>query len=196
MIARLKGKLESKTVGRIIVDVGGVGYLVHVTLSTYSKLPEEGEPVSLNIYTHVREDALTLFGFHSEEEKRIFLLLLDVPDIGPKMASDILSGISVHDLVRAINARDIARMTSIPKVGKKRAEKIIIELSDKLAGFISAEGEGAAPVPGKTAVEKEALSALLNLGFSRAQAEQALERLSGGLDLETLIRDALKLMGK
>lgn len=199
MIAHLNGKLLKKNTGSIIIETGGVGYEVIAPLSTFYCLPDEHEPVSLHIHTHVREDAFTLFGFHSAIEKDIFKLLISVSGIGPKLAVNILSGIGPGDLLKAIVGGDTARLNAIPGVGKKTSERIALELKDK-AARITHDIE----VPQARATSDEdkeifddALSALLNLGYSAKPARQAVERALSTINeknLEGLIKDALKLL--
>ena len=176
MIASLRGRLAEKQPNRIIVDVGGVGYDVAVPLSTFYKLGDPGSEVALRIHTHVREDALALYGFVTSFEQQIFERLIAVSGIGPKLALAVLSGIEPIDFVRAVQASDVARLTSIPGVGKKTAERICLELKDRLP--IAA---GLAPEPGRDDVEPgvdlrgDLLSALLNLGYHRPLAERAVD---------------------
>lgn len=171
MIAHLRGRLISKHPGQAIVDVAGVGYDVTISIPTFSELPSAGSEVSLHIHTHVREDAIALFGFLRPEEKQLFEKLITVSGIGPKLAITILSGMATADMVGAIRANDYARLTKIPGIGKKTAERMCVELRDKLDSF----GE-AAPVKSVSAVEEDVISALTNLGYQRAQAEKSVER--------------------
>ena len=199
MIAYLTGTIIKKTPGSIIVDVGGVGYEVIVPLSTFYCLPAEDEPVSLHIYTHVREDVLILFGFFSTLEKNIFKLLISVSGIGPKLAVNILSGIGPDELLKAIVTGNSARLNAIPGVGKKTAERIALELKDK-ASKITTEAD--IPPTQVTCDEDkvifdDALSALLNLGYSSKLARQAIEKALSTIkekNLESLIKEALKLL--
>jgi len=197
MIAFLNGKLISKETDEIIIDVGGVGYQVHTTLSTTQELPSLDEEVTLYIYTHVREDSLALYGFKTHDEKVLFTKLLKVNGIGPRLALSILSGVPPHDFVQAVASEDLARLNAIPGVGKKTAERIIIDLKDKLqsANFLQM------PTAGKTknaALYDDALSALVNLGYNRVQAERTLGKI--GLQEKTsvthIIKDALKELAR
>ena len=191
MIARIRGKLLEKEPTRLVVDVQGVGYEVFVALTTYTAMPDAGGEVSLDIYTHVREDVLALFGFSSRQERRVFERLLGVSGIGPRLAVTILSGGSVESLVGAIRRGDLARLTSMPGVGKKTAERIVVELKDKLQD-LSAE----AP---KSAVETDVLSALENLGYSRAVAEAAVRRAMNGDEgagFDVLFKRSLQILTK
>jgi len=176
MIAFLRGRLAEKQPNRIIVDVAGVGYDVAVPLSTYYKLGEPGSDITLRVHTHVREDILALYGFSTVLEQQIFERLIGVSGIGPKLALAVLSGIDVADLVRAVQLGDVARLTAIPGIGKKTAERIGLELKDKLpktmAGDMAVEID--AGVPGGE-LRRDLLSALLNLGYHRPFAEKAVD---------------------
>lgn len=179
MIAHLAGTLLSKQPNSVIVDVGGVGYEVTIPLSTFYDLGEESSPVALRIHTHVREDALQLFGFRTEREKKLFLHLLSVSGIGPKLAITILSGMSADELIPAIRNNELARLVNIPGVGKKTAERLIVELKDKLSTLSSPELEAqfrvAAGTGSTNAISEDIISALVNLGFQRAAAEKAVK---------------------
>jgi Holliday junction DNA helicase RuvA len=191
VIAHLRGKLAHKDPARVIVDVNGVGYEVFVPLTTFTALPETGSEVSIDVHTHVREDLIALYGFSTRRERKIFEKLMTISGIGPKLAVTILSGGSVDDLVTAIRRGDLARLTAIPGVGKKTAERIILELKDKLQDFADA--------PVKSGVEVDVLSALENLGYSRALAESALRRaVDGDRDpaFEVLFKRALQILTK
>jgi Holliday junction DNA helicase RuvA len=196
MIAHLRGKLIAKSPGHAIVEAAGVGYEVAISIPTYSDLPSLNQEVSLHVYTHVREDALALFGFLRREEKQLFERLIGVSGIGPRLAITILSGLSADAVVAAIRAGDVASLTRIPGIGKKTAERMVLELRDKLEQF-------AAPpaAPAATAVEEDVISALVNLGYQRALAERALGRVSSGKNgekqtFELLFREALAAMAK
>lgn len=199
MIAHLKGTLLSKTTNSIIIDNSGMGYEVSVPLSTFYSLPEEDGPVSLHIHTHVREDALSLFGFKTILEKDLFLMLKSVSGIGPKLAINILSGIGPDDLRAAIAGGDAPRLQSIPGVGKKTAERIALELKDKA---LKIQGGEQPPVQPAGLEEKEtvddAVSALLNLGYNAKSAKQAVDKaialMGGEAHLEILIKEALKAL--
>lgn len=195
MIARLTGKLAVKNPGEIILDVGGVGYQVFIPLSTFYELPERGEVLTLQIYMVVRDDALELYGFLTLQEKEIFKLLLSVSKIGPKLANGILSGIAVEELKTAIMSGDILKLNSIPGIGKKTAERLILELKDKIPkAHVTEQAAGA--LPGE--LFDDALSAMLNLGYRRPLAEQAVKRAinEAGRDrnIEDIIRLALKYL--
>ncbi len=194
MIAHLRGNLIAKHPNQAIVECAGVGYDVVITVPTFSDLPEAGSPVALFIHTHVREDQLALFGFLRAEEKRLFEKLLIVSGIGPKLAVTILSGMPATDMVGAIRSGDIARLTKIPGIGKKTAERMVLELRDKLEEFTSAP-----PAPQATPVEEDVISALMNLGYQRPAAERALSMAArhattGGFD--ALFREALAVLSK
>jgi holliday junction DNA helicase RuvA len=170
MIGRLTGRLATKAPDQILLDVSGVGYLVHIPLSTFYELPEVEKPASLWIHTHVREDALSLFGFLTERERSLFLLLLGVAGIGPKVALTVLSGIPPSELVAALRKQDVRRLVAVPGVGKKTAERMVLELSEKVAAF----AEEAPPETHAVAAE-DVNSALVNLGYRKADAERAVE---------------------
>lgn len=194
MIARLTGKLAVKNPDEIVLDVGGVGYQVFIPLSTFYELPERGDALTLQIYTIIRENAFELFGFLSAKEKEVFKLLLSVTKIGPKLAQNILSGVSCDDLTAAIASGDIIKLRGIPGIGQKTAERIILELKDKVPKAQAAGQEAA--LPGE--LFDDALSALLNLGYKRPNAERAVKRAinEAGRDthLEEVIRLSLKYM--
>ncbi len=196
MIAHLRGTLLEKHPNQAVVEAGGVGYDVAIPISTYSVLPEAGKEVRLRIHTHVREDALSLFGFITQEEKLLFERLISVSGIGPKLAITVLSGLAVPDLVDAIRAGEVNRLVRIPGVGKKTAERIVLELREKLP----APAEAAAPAPDAraalTALDQDVLSALLNLGCAPVAAEAAVRKAKAdGLnEFEPLFRRSLELV--
>lgn len=195
MIAHLRGRLFSKNPGQAIVECGGVGYDVTISVATFSALPAEGAEVTLHIHTHVREDQLALFGFAEEQEKRLFEKLLIISGIGPKLAITVLSGISADRLVAAIRSGDHATLTRIPGIGKKTAERVVLELKDKLEGLaanLPATAGGAHHGP----AGDDALSALVNLGYARPVAQKAIETVvarnpEAAQDFETLFRAAM-----
>jgi Holliday junction DNA helicase RuvA len=194
MIAWLSGVLRHKSVDRLVVDVGGVGYEVAVPLSTYSRAPEMGEPVTLHVHTHVREDALNLYGFSTEIEKEVFLLLIDVSGVGPKLALGALSAVSVEDLLLAITSSDDAKLCSIPGIGKKTAARVCLELKDKVRHLAPPTMREAAPSVSPSGTADDAVSALVNLGYRRPQAEEAVAKVGRSRPdgrLEELIREAL-----
>ena len=194
MIAHLRGRLIAKHPNQAIVEAGGVGYDVTISVPTFSDLPEVGRDVALHIHTHVREDALALFGFLRAEEKQLFEKLIGVSGIGPKLAITILSGMETGAMVAAIRGNDVARLTRIPGIGKKTAERMVLELRDKLAAF--AEAPAAAPLGG---VDEDVISALLNLGYQRPAAERALLAVKNGdktATFDALFRGALAQLSK
>jgi Holliday junction DNA helicase RuvA len=197
MIAHLKGLLQKKTTETLIIDNSGIGYEVIAPLSTFYALPKEDEEVSLHIYTHVREDAFILFGFKTVLEKKIFRLLISVSGIGPKLAINILSGIGPDMLLEAIAVGDIAKLQSIPGVGKKTAERIALELKDKAqkVGTDMKLPPAKVTTPADRTVLDDALSALTNLGYPAKSAGRAVEKAASSLEeisLESLIKEALK----
>lgn len=203
MIAYLSGKLLEKEANSVIIDVGGVGYEAMIPLSTFYDLGEVGEDVSLRIYTHVREDAFQLFGFKTVRERELFLLLISVSGIGPKSAITALSGMSADEIIGAIRQNNLARLNSIPGVGKKTAERLVIELRDKI-GKLSAvaseemKAEGIPQISGD-AVYDDAISALVNLGYQRNAAEKALKQaMQEGTEMsvQKLLRRSLQLLAK
>jgi holliday junction DNA helicase RuvA len=191
LIAHLRGKLIEKAPSRLVVEANGVGYEVFVPLSTFTTMPVEGAEVSLDIHTHVREDIMALYGFSSKQERGIFERLIGVSGIGPRLAVTILSGGSVEGLVSAVRKGDLARLTAIPGVGKKTAERIVVELRDKLADF--AEG------PAKSTIEMDVLSALENLGYPHPVAEAAIRRSAEGetdVAFDVLFKRSLQILTK
>ncbi|HEX3091421.1 MAG TPA: Holliday junction branch migration protein RuvA [Candidatus Angelobacter sp.] len=193
MIAHLRGKLISKHPNQAIVEAGGVGYDVTISVPTFSELPALNTEVSFFIHTHVREDALALFGFLRAQEKQLFEKLLSVSGIGPKLAITILSGMAADAMVAAIKGNNVASLTRIPGIGKKTAERMVLELRDKLDAFgIAPETVSASPV------EEDVISALVNLGYQRPMAERALAKL-GNISAETfdtLFRKAMAALAK
>ena len=205
MIAHLSGTLRAKHATSVIVDVGGVGYEVTIPVTTFYDLGEPNAPVQLRIYTHVREDALQLFGFRTERERELFTLLISVSGIGPKSAVAMLSGMSADEIVTAIRTNNYARLTSIPGVGRKTAERLVIELRDKMAALSSPalEQEMAAGTAGaaqsEDALREDTLAALLQLGFPKPAAEKAITgamQEGGDLSVETLLRRSLRQLSK
>lgn len=201
MFALITGKLAAKSANEVIVDVGGLGYQVFIPLSTFYELPEKGDSVTFHVHTHVKEDAIQLFGFQTSEEKTIFQLMIQVSGIGPKLAINVLSGISAPELVRAVAGGDLARLVAVPGIGKKTAERVILELRDKFAKL--AQEQSAGPAQAAATDEEvihDALSALVNLGYKEPFARKALdmvrESLDGELSIEELLKRALKLLSK
>jgi len=196
VIARLSGKLWETGEGHAVIDVGGVGYLVHLSQVSAATLPPRGEPVALRIFTHVREDALDLFGFATEEEELVFRALIEVRGVGPRAAQNILSGIEARELARAVAEGDVARLTKVSGVGKKTAERLVVELKEKLVPLARASAP-AVPAGPETDPLEQLRTALMNLGYRAPQAEGAVEALRGASDgrpLDDLLREALKLL--
>lgn len=195
MIGQLRGRLAEKRPNQLLVDVGGVGYLVQVPLSTYASVGELHAEVTLLIHTHVREDALALYGFVSSREKHFFEMLLSASGVGPTLALKILSGMTVEELVPAIRAGDLARLTRIPGVGRKTAERIVVELKDKLESVAVEAAKPAAASP--AGAEADVISALVNLGYDARAAEAAAseaKRDAGTPNFEKLLRAALQVL--
>jgi Holliday junction DNA helicase RuvA len=194
VIARLAGTIAEKGDGHAIVDVGGVGYRIHLSQASLARLPPVGERVALRTYTHVREDALDLFGFATEEEEAVFRELIGVKNVGPRAAQNILSGIEARDLAAAVARGDVARLTRVPGVGKKTAERLVVELKEKLLALARAAAPAARPAG---SVEEQLQQALVGLGYRAQQAEGAVaamrERMEGRA-LDDLLREALKLL--
>lgn len=194
MIAKISGALAHKIPGEVIIDVSGVGYQVFIPLSVFYRLPEIGEPVTLHIHTHLREDALQLFGFLEQGEKQVFLLLNNVTGIGPKLAINILSGIPADDLARALKEGDQPRLVSIPGVGKKLAERMVVELRDKFLNLRTqqtAQGDG-------SQLMQDAVSALVNLGYRRPDAEKSVREIMqrGERPLPEVLKEALRRLSR
>jgi Holliday junction DNA helicase RuvA len=197
MIAYVSGNLISKSTEAVVVDTGGVGYELLIPLTTFSRLPEENSPVSLIVHTHLKEDSITLYGFLTPEERSIFRLLIGVTGIGPRLARNILSGISPSDLVSSISREDSARLSSIPGIGAKSAERLILELRDK----VKALGE----VKAHKDIEPDAdssdvVSALDNLGYKNSDSRQAVKtaraHLRRGGNFEELLKESLKILSR
>ncbi len=199
MIAHLRGHILEKHPNRIVVDVGGVGYDVSVPLSTFYGLGDPGSEISLRIHTHVREDALALYGFGTILEQDLFERLISVSGIGPKVAMGVLSGIEPQELMRAIERGDVARLTAIPGVGKKTSERIVLELKDRLPRVEVAPVGAGGGETGHSAVRDDVLSALLNLGYHRPLAEKAvaaaIKTVVDG-DFERTLKQALRELAK
>jgi Holliday junction DNA helicase RuvA len=196
MIAHLRGKLLTKHPNQAIVETGGVGYDLSITVPTFSDLPALGDEVALHVHTHVREDVIALYGFLRSAEKTLFEKLITVSGIGPKLAITILSGMAADEMVNSIRGNDLARLTRIPGVGRKTAERMVLELRDKLPAR-GALTETA--VPAKSAVEDDVLSALMNLGYQRANAEKALAVVARGgspESFEAAFKAAMAILSK
>jgi holliday junction DNA helicase RuvA len=199
LIAHLRGRISEKHPNRVIVDVGGVGYDVFVPLSTFYGMGEPGTDIALRIHTHVREDALQLFGFATSLEQELFERLIGVSGIGPKVGLAVLSGIEPLDLIHAIERGDLARLTAIPGVGKKTSERIVLELRDRLPRVELAAAGEALPVDAAPLLRDDLLSALINLGYHRPLAEKAVDaaikRTPDG-DFERTFKQALRELAK
>jgi Holliday junction DNA helicase RuvA len=196
MIAQIRGRLLRKEPQEAVVDVGGVGYRVAIPLTTFYRLGQPGEEVSLLTHTHVREDTLALFGFLTASEQALFERLISVAGVGPRLAVSILSGIEAPDLVDALRAGDLVRLTRIPGVGRKTAERLVLELRDKVDGLPGAEAPAASP---GTTVHDDLVSALVHLGYSRPEAERGVERSlqeDGSGRFEDLLRRTLRLLSR
>jgi holliday junction DNA helicase RuvA len=196
MIAHLRGKLLAKHPNQAIVETAGVGYDVTISVPTFSDLPAAGAEVALHIHTHVREDVIALYGFLRSSEKVLFEKLITVSGIGPKLAITILSGMAADEMVGAIRGNDVTRLTRIPGIGKKTAERMVLELRDKLPETVSTS---APAVPAPSATEEDVLSALVNLGYQRAAAEKALTvatKNGKGGSFDALFREAMAALSK
>ena len=206
MIAHLSGTLLSKQATSVIVDVSGVGYEVTIPLSTFYDLEDAGSNVQLRIYTHVREDTLQLYGFKTARERELFLKLISVSGIGPKLGITLLSGMSADEMIASIRTNNLARLTLIPGVGRKTAERLIVELREKVADLSSAQLEeelGAkpevTPESNEDTVRADALSALVNLGYQRSPAEKAIDAAlneGGDITVESVLRRSLKKLAR
>jgi len=200
MIAFLSGKLLEKHANTVILDVGGVGYEVTIPLSTFYELGEAGTQVELRIYTHVREDAIQLFGFKTTRERDLYLKLLSVQGIGAKSGISMLSGMNADEIVAAIRSNDLGRLTAIPGVGRKTAERLVVELRDKVGELAAAAGAAASETSLPTdAVFADAISALINLGYQKAAAERALKQATQEgteMSVQKLLRRSLQVLAK
>jgi Holliday junction DNA helicase RuvA len=197
VIAQLSGRVLRKAPQEVVIDVGGVGYRVTIPLSTFYRLGAEGEAAALRVHTHLREETIALFGFSTAAEHDLFEKLIAVAGVGPKLAVNILSGIETDDLMQALRGGDLARLTRIPGVGRKTAERLVLELKDKMPAAGAPAPEGAAR---EGAAERDdVLSALVHLGYSRPEAERAVERASrdgGERRFEDLLRQALRALSR
>jgi holliday junction DNA helicase RuvA len=207
MIAHLSGTLLSKQATSAIVDVGGVGYDVAIPLSTFYELGEVGEPVQLRVYTHVREDTIQLFGFKTARERELFLQLISVNGVGPGLAIKLLSGMPADEMIASIRTNNLVRLVAIPGVGRKTAERLVVDLRDKIATLSSpaleeefaakAAAGGASTSP--DAMRDDAMSALSNLGYQKAAAEKAVKNAideGGDLSVEVILRRSLRSLAK
>jgi len=206
MIAYLTGTLLSKQATAVIIDVSGVGYEVSIPISTFYELEELGSRVQLRIYTHVREDALQLYGFKTARERELFMRLISVSGIGPKLGITLLSGMSAEEMIGAIRNNNLARLTLIPGVGRKTAERLVVELRDKIGTLVGTESTDESGVPAgpsgvmvEDAVHADALSALVNLGYQRTAAEKAITfalNEGGEITVESILRRSLRRLAK
>lgn len=197
MIAQLTGRIARKEPQEAVIDVGGVGYRVTIPLSTFYRLGTDGDSITLRVHTHLREDTIALFGFATASEHDLFQKLITVANVGPKLAVNILSGIETDDLIQALRGSDLARLTRIPGVGRKTAERLVLELKDKMPRPGAAAAAGAPPDGG--AEREDVLSALVHLGYSRAEAERAVERATregGSHRFEDLLRQVLRSLSR
>jgi Holliday junction DNA helicase RuvA len=195
VIARLSGVVAEKGADHVVLEVAGVGYLVHLSAASLAAIAPQGGQATLRTFTNVRQDAIELFGFASEDEESVFRALIDVKGVGPRAAQNILSGIEPRELAQAIAQGDVARLTKVPGIGKKTAERLVVELKEKLAVLARAAGP-ARSKPGEGALE-QLRTALLNLGYKSPQADGAVDALrdaSQGKRVDELLRDALKLL--
>jgi Holliday junction DNA helicase RuvA len=207
MIAHLSGTLLFKEPNSVIVDVGGVGYEVTIPISTFYDLADEGSGVKLRIYTHVREDVLQLYGFKTKRERDLFMQLISVSGIGPKLGITLLSGMSADEMIASIRTNNLGRLTLIPGVGRKTAERLVMELREKVATLASAELEeelgaataSGAPLATEDSMRSDVLSALLNLGYQRGSAEKAVTAAldeGGDISVELILRRSLRKLAK
>jgi len=207
MIAYLSGTLLSKQATSAIVEVGGVGYDVAIPLSTFYELGDAGTPVQLRIYTHVREDAIQLYGFKTARERELFLQLISVSGVGPGLAIKLLSGMNADEMIASIRTNNLARLVSIPGVGRKTAERLVVDLRDKIAVLsspaleeeLAAKAAAAGVPPTAAAMRNDAMSALANLGYQKAAAEKAVKNAideGGELTVEMILRRSLRSLAK
>lgn len=202
MIAHLRGKLITKKANKALVDVTGVGYEVTIPVSTFYELGEIGREVSLHVYTHVREDTLALYGFRTEREKALFEKFLSISGVGPKMAIAILSGLEPEDLIPALRSGNVALLTHIPGVGRKTAERLVLELREKLDEMAVSPGQRIpvpAPAGGLEGVDGDVFSALVNLGYARPAAEAAVREIRRDdpkADFDALLRASLRILAR
>jgi holliday junction DNA helicase RuvA len=199
MIALLTGKIAHKSPDFIILDVNGVGYRVQIPFSTYYALPAEGATVSLQIHTAVKEDAINLYGFRTQEEKELFQLLIGVSGVGPKLANGILSNTQPSELAESLIGGNLARLSAIPGIGKKTAERLVLELKEKVKKLGMAHPEpAAAPVAARKEIREDVLSALINLGYKESVVQKALGEIKIAEDatVESILKQALKILMK
>ncbi|MBT8490875.1 MAG: Holliday junction branch migration protein RuvA [Deltaproteobacteria bacterium] len=201
MIARIVGTLIYKSFDHVIIDAYGIGYRIFVPLTTFYELPEAGQSVTLTIHTHVKQDAISLFGFNSSEDKEIFQLMIAVTGIGPRLAMNILSGISADELIRAVSQGNLSRLVSIPGVGKKMGERMILELKDKVVPISSEEmvsTEVSEDMKQHELVKEDALSALVNLGYKKGLAKEIIDKVVNGttepITIDIVLKESLRIL--
>lgn len=200
MIALINGKIAYKGISSIVVDANGVGYRIFIPLTTFYELPEAGNPVTLHVHTHVKQDAINLFGFYTIQERDLFQLMISVSGIGPKIAMNILSGIAANDLLQAISRGDLGKLISIPGVGRKMAERLILELKEKVIKKMTMEQIPAADDQHKAGemIKEDVLSALVNLGYKNNAAKDAVDKVmqvsKEDLTLDQLLKKTLKIL--
>lgn len=200
MIALISGKIVYKGISHVVIDAHGVGYRIFIPLTTFYELPEAGQIITLHVHTHVKQDAINLFGFYTVQERDLFQLMLSVSGIGPKMSMNILSGISVHEMLRAISSGDVRKLISIPGLGKKLAERLILELKEKVVKKMMAEEVPAIDNQQKIneIIREDVLSALINLGYKSNIAQDALGKVlhtsTKELAMDQLLKKTLKIL--
>jgi Holliday junction DNA helicase RuvA len=200
MIALISGKIVYKGISHVVIDAHGVGYRIFIPLTTFYELPEAGQIITLHVHTHVKQDAINLFGFYTVQERDLFQLMLSVSGIGPKMSMNILSGISVQEMLRAISSGDVKKLISIPGLGKKLAERLILELKEKVVKKMMAEGMPATDNQQKIneIIKEDVLSALINLGYKSNMAQDALDKVlytsAKELAMDQLLKKTLKIL--
>ncbi|NTW06750.1 MAG: Holliday junction branch migration protein RuvA [Syntrophaceae bacterium] len=200
MIALICGKIAYKEIASVVIDTNGVGYRVFIPLTTFYELPEAGESVTLHVHTHVKEDAINLFGFYTTQERDLFQLMISVSGIGPKIAMNIISGITAGELFKAISGGNVGKLVSIPGVGRKMAERLILELKEKIAKKMTLEQVPAASdqQKGDEMIKEDVLSALVNLGYKNNTAKDALDKVlqitEEKLSLDALLKKTLKIL--
>lgn len=200
MIALISGKIVYKGIAHVIIDVQGVGYRIFIPLTTFYELPEAGQPITLHVHTNVKQDAINLFGFHTIQERDFFQLMISVSGIGPKMAMNILSGISVRELLNAISGGNVEKLVKIPGVGKKMAERLILELKEKVLKKMMLEKEPEAGLQNRIddIITEDVLSALVNLGYKNNVAKDALDKAIRSseekLEMDMLLKKTLKFL--
>jgi len=200
MIALIHGKIAYKGISSVVVDANGVGYRIFIPLTTFYELPEAGQPVTLHVHTNVKQDAINLFGFYTVQERDLFQLMISVSGIGPKIAMNIISGIAVNDLMQAISRGDLGKLIGIPGVGRKMAERVILELKEKVIKKMTAEQIPAADDQHKAGemIKEDVISALVNLGYKNNMAKDALDKViqvsKEDLTLDQLLKKTLKIL--